>query len=394
MNCPDDIKTLLSKLVDGEITPDERARAEEHVAACAPCRELLDLFRKNETLLSNALESEAFGNAVIESVVRKLRHEGPPEADPVQEGPLEWLRARPWLPLSAAAVLFLGLLVFVVLQSSEVGELRKAVESSRATARDDLRRSLAMAAAQDALIRELRTVTAARGVTHLYLDDQGLLIRGDFDARDYAYFEAWRRGEKDVEFQKISDRLRVPEYRDRAAKPGQSYWYKLRAVKANGEAVESAALQKRLASDGELSPESSVKVHCFDLAVTNDVGVFLLERVVEGQAVVERFTVKIGEPIGGPVHVPGVGRVNFTTGLTLARIENAQETMPVVYAEPVLDDQGRPIVETLKNGQVVPVTRQHEVPLSIRPNLRAAFRTDGGGTAALFKGSWMRVKAK
>ena len=115
-NCPDDIKTLLSKLVDGEITPDERARAEAHVVECAPCREMLDLFRKNETLLSNALGSEAFGNAVIESVVRTIRQEGPPEADPVEEGPLEWLRGRPWIPVAAAAGMLVGLVVLVVSQ--------------------------------------------------------------------------------------------------------------------------------------------------------------------------------------------------------------------------------------------------------------------------------------
>ena len=92
MSCPDDMKTLLSRLVDGELDGDERARAEAHAAECAPCRELLDLFRRNENLLAGALQTDAFGDAVIESVVRSLRQEGPPEAAPVEETPLEWLR--------------------------------------------------------------------------------------------------------------------------------------------------------------------------------------------------------------------------------------------------------------------------------------------------------------
>ena len=100
--CPDDIKTLLSRLVDGEASPEERARVEAHTADCAPCRELLDLFRRNENLLAGALQTDAFGDAVIESVVRTLNQEGPPEAAPVEDGPLEWIKARPWVAARTA----------------------------------------------------------------------------------------------------------------------------------------------------------------------------------------------------------------------------------------------------------------------------------------------------
>lgn len=397
-NCPDDIKTLLSKLVDGEITPDERARADSHTAECAPCRELLDLFRKNETLVAGALESEAFGNVVIESVVRSIRHEGPPVADPVEEGPIEWLRARPWLPLSAAALFLVGLTVLVVRQSSELGELRAAWETSQADRTDFLRATMAQQEQTAKLLKDLQVNASTNGVRGFW-EDKALSVKAGFDAREFEYFEVWRRADGDAEFVKINtargeERLRSPEYRDHGVKPGKSYWYKFRAVRANGGAVESAPIQMHARFADGLSPEQSVKIHCFDLAVTKDLGVFLLERVVDGRALVEKFVVKTGEPVGGPVEVAGVGRVNFTTGLTLGRIEEAHETLSLTYAEPVLDDQGRQIIETLKNGQAVPVTRQHEVPLSIRPNLRASFRTDAGAATEMFKGSWMRVQAK
>ena len=81
MPCGDEIKTLLSRYVDGELSPEERTRVDEHVAACTPCRELLQIFQKNESLLSNALSTESFGNAVIESVISEIKREGmPPEA--------------------------------------------------------------------------------------------------------------------------------------------------------------------------------------------------------------------------------------------------------------------------------------------------------------------------
>src|SRR5687768_15946551 len=92
MGCGDDMKTLLSRHVDGELSPEERARVEEHVAACGPCRELLQIFQKNESILSNALSTESFGNAVIESVLSEIKREAQPvEAKPIEEEATGWL---------------------------------------------------------------------------------------------------------------------------------------------------------------------------------------------------------------------------------------------------------------------------------------------------------------
>src|SRR5882757_432394 len=105
MSCGDDLKTLLSRYVDGELSADERTTAEDHVAICAPCRELLQIFQKNESLLSNALSTESFGNTVIEAVIGEIKREGvPAEAKPVEEA-LELSRFKPALQLAAAALL-------------------------------------------------------------------------------------------------------------------------------------------------------------------------------------------------------------------------------------------------------------------------------------------------
>src|SRR5215831_7231604 len=101
MACGDDLKTQLSRYVDGELASEERSRVDEHVAACAPCRDLLQLFQKNESILSNALSTESFGNTVIESVINEIkREEQPIEAKPVDEGTLEWFRNRPAISLA------------------------------------------------------------------------------------------------------------------------------------------------------------------------------------------------------------------------------------------------------------------------------------------------------
>ena len=72
MACGDDLKTQLSRYVDGELNAEEKAKVDGHVAECEACRDLLSLFQKNENLLASALSTDAFGDAVIESVVRKI----------------------------------------------------------------------------------------------------------------------------------------------------------------------------------------------------------------------------------------------------------------------------------------------------------------------------------
>ena len=116
MSCNDDLKALLSRYVDGELPVEDRAKVEDHLLSCGPCRELLSLFQKNENLVASALSTDAFGEAVIESVVRKIGREGPPEAKPVEEGVLEWVQARPWLPVAAALLIVAAFVV--VLNSS------------------------------------------------------------------------------------------------------------------------------------------------------------------------------------------------------------------------------------------------------------------------------------
>src|SRR5579864_556712 len=121
MPCGDDLKTLLSRYVDGELSPEERTRVDEHVVACVPCRDLLQLFQKNESLLSNALSTESFGNNVIEAVISEIKREGvPAEAKPVEEG-LEFSRFKPVLQLAAAALLIVGLVA--LLSSSHSREM-------------------------------------------------------------------------------------------------------------------------------------------------------------------------------------------------------------------------------------------------------------------------------
>jgi len=163
MSCGDDVKTLLSRYVDGELSPEERTRADEHVAACVPCRELLQLFQKNESLLSNALSTESFGNNVIEAVISEIKRDGvPAEAKPIED-PVEGFRLKPALQLAAAALFVVGLVVILNgSHSRETSELQAKLNKLAGSQQELTERLTVMLSEITGLLVSMRVEEAAR----------------------------------------------------------------------------------------------------------------------------------------------------------------------------------------------------------------------------------------
>jgi hypothetical protein len=408
MACGDDLKTQLSRYVDGELSSEERARVDEHVAACAPCRELLQIFQKNESLLSNALSTESFGNAVIESVLSEIKREAQPvEARPVEEGATEWVRNRPALPLAAAALLMIGLTV--ILNASHNRDLEKVkgdllVVSNRL---QDVTIDASKKAEEfEQTIRSIRmedaTYRAPERQMWAYITPQHLVVRGNFDPKVYSAFTVYRRaeGEGNEFFKKLSGdrRLESPEYIDSTVSPGHAYVYKFRAYRTakDEDFVESLPVTMRVPRVQELGADRSVRVECVDIGYSYKIAKFRLHRVVNGRTVTEEFAVKPGERLGELREIPGFGRVDFRTNLTLERLEHGSQSMTVSYTKALLDPNGKPIIKRWNDGTEEVVTVQEEGVLSIRPNLRALFRTAGAAQpdVDLWKGSWMQVRAQ
>jgi len=402
MPCGDDLKTLLSRYVDGELSPEERTHVDEHVAACVPCRDLLQLFQKNESLLSNALSTESFGNTVIEAVISEIKRDGiPAEAKPVEEV-LELSRFKPALQLAAAALLIVGLVA--VLSSShgrEMTALQSRLEQMSKSQEDLARRVATSQEESNQLILSMRTSDALLRAPEAwglgYITPQHIVVRASFDPKLYGAFALYRHaeGQSDDQFTKLNNaRLESPEYIDTSVKPGQAYVYKFRAFRSAREDdfVESFPMIMRVPRVQELAPEKGIRVQCIDIAVTHKLAKFVLNRVVDGRTVSEEFLVKPGERLGEVR-----GNVDFRTNLTLDRLEDGNQTLAVSYVRALLDSNGQPIMDSIsKNGTVVVKTEQQEGVLSIRPNLRAFFRTAGAAAADvdLWKGSWLQVRAQ
>jgi hypothetical protein len=407
MSCGDDLKTLLSRYVDGELSPEERARVDEHVAACVPCRDLLQLFQKNESLLSNALSTESFGNSVIETVISEIKREGvPAEAKPVEEA-VEFSRFKPGLQLAAAALLLVGLVALLNHSHSHEMTALQAKLGQLATSQQEL--TLRLAGNQEEYTQVLRSMriqdalrNAPEGWGLGYITPQHLVIRASFDPKLYGAFAIYRHaeGEADERFAKLNGaRLESPEYIDASVKPGQAYVYKFRAYRSAREddSVESLPMVLRVPRVQELAPEKGVRVQCVDIAVTHKLAKFVLTRVIDSHSISEEFLVKPGERLGELREVAGAGLVDFRTNLTLDRLEDGNQTLAVSYVRALLDSHGQPIMDSIsKNGTVVVKTEQQDGVLSIRPNLRAFFRTAGAATADvdLWKGSWLQVRSQ
>jgi hypothetical protein len=407
MSCGDDLKTLLSRYVDGELGPEERTRVDEHVAACVPCRELLQIFQKNESLLSNALSTESFGNTVIEAVIGEIKREGvPAEAKAVEEA-VEPGRFRPIFQLAAAALLIAGLIgILSGSHNREMSSLQTQIKAMAEFQQEQVTRLSAQQEEYNQTIRSMRTADALQrapeGWGLGYITPQQLVIRASFDPKLYGAFAVYRHaeGETDDRFVKLnSGRLDSPEYIDASVKPGQGYVYKFRAYQsaARDEVfVESLPIVMRVPRVQELSPEKGVRVQCVDIAVTHKLAKFLLNRVIDGRTVTEEFLVKPGERLGEVREVPGVGAVDFRTNLILERLGDGNQTLAVCFTRALLDPNGQPIVNRVgPDGKVEVKTEQQDGVLSIRPNLRAFFRMAGASTADvdLWKGSWIQVRA-
>jgi hypothetical protein len=419
--CGEELQTLLSRYVDGELPPEERRRVDEHVGSCEPCRDLLSLFQKNENLVAGALGTDAFGNAVVASVMGELRREGPPEARPVEEGLGDWLRARPWLQIAAAALLVVGLVgVLGYSHNRQMDVLRGELSRERDQVEGLRNRNLRTSASleeqtqrQSRLAEEFRQfrsdvetsnvlTKAAPGTILGYVEaDHYLVIKASFDTSLHTGYHVFRRGEHEKEDKSVrlnEKPLAKPEFTDRSAKPGHGYVYRFEAMNARGETVASMPIFMRLPFSGDLAPDQSLRIHCEELAAPKDLALFRIERLVAGRPVSHRFYVRLGQRVGGLAQIEGAGEVDFTTDFVLSKIEEGTEPRSIRMTAPVLDAEGRTVILRIENNVPVPKTEHYEVSVGSRLSMFAVLKPvgtpDGRTDMSIWRGSWMRVRAR
>ncbi len=415
MTCGSEMELKLSRYVDGELADAERAEVEGHLQECAACRETLGLFRKNDSLLSNSLSRETFGRNLVDTVMESIRREGmPTEAHPViEDGFWGRLRETPLLPLGVAAALLAAFTaafgVLLVHQADlrwQVSQIRRGYERTEAAARWQVSRLSGQEREYERIFRDLTVDRAFRGTEtgHMvaYMEpDRTLMAKAVFNTKEFTGYHVYRRGENDPAgafVQLNREPLQIPEFVDRTARGGQGYYYKFRAVRPTGEFTESALIFMRLPAPQDLATERTVRVTCVQVGELKDAALFELERIVDGKTLVCTFHAGPGRRVGGVEDCPGVGPVDFSTDIEIDKIEEGHQTLEINYTEPLLDEQGKLVIDHFENGKPIPATRQTTEILGIRPNLRVTFRAAGApaGTTVgqVWKGGWILVRAR
>jgi hypothetical protein len=195
----------------------------------------LALFQKNENMLAQALQTESFGEAVIESVMRAMAgNPSPPEAKPVEESAWERLGRGPLVPLAAAAILIVTLVAFVLFRTNNAGALstaqledqKRAIEKLEAEFRVQKDLVVARYEEYERALREQAARTAIQNAGEGYMlayvePNHDTRVHASFDPKAFIAYSVYRRAEteKDESFLELSGpkRLRLPEFTDRPA---------------------------------------------------------------------------------------------------------------------------------------------------------------------------------
>lgn len=378
---------LLSKYADHETTPDERKRVEEHLATCPPCKEMLSIFLRNESMLSKALAREEFGEKMVDRVMDEIQ--GPAEAEPDEstrwERFTEAMRERPWIPTAAAAALFLGLVGIVIAFHSasdrrlrgEVEALRRTVESAGANHQKQQDASSARLKEMHADFMRERLKNAhdipgnSSAAAFFY---HAIVVRARFVNREqFVSYSVERSDDDGKTWKELRSGLSDSEYEDSSVVPGRTYWYRFLGMKRTADKTESVPVRLQAPPRNGLDPEKCFRIQCVEIGPNNDVATFAVTRFVNRTPVTWHFTVLLGQRIGRAEQTPQ-GLVDFSTGLEFETVEMGDETIKVTFAWPMFDPETRePVFDTAGRQRY----ELRDQILSIRPNKRAVFRAAG-----------------
>ncbi len=402
MGCSEDKTILLSKYVDNELTDEERQQIEDHLGGCENCRELLSIFMRNESILSNALATGIYRDEIVQKVMNRI--EDPPEVEPADESRWEAMvglgRERPWIPLSAAAMILVGLVLFLsrsfngqedALQE-RISHLESSVQNYQKTLSDQgtsqQRESEALLSRLEQLDQELvreRTQTASEDIpgnstAAFFYDSVG--VTASFDQKKkYLSFDVHRSDDGGKTWFRKKAGLPRPTYEDPSVHPGKFYFYKFIAWTQDKNRVESVPVRLQAPALNRLDASQCFRIRCTETGPQLNVATFAVTRMLDGEPLTYHFTVELGQKLGRIVHTPR-GEVDFSTGLTFNKVEMGDQTLKVTFAWPKFDPEtGAPIWRTA--GQQDYELRDQI--LSIRENRRAVLEASTGKSLKVWR---------
>lgn len=358
MLCTEEMGTLLSRYVDGELADKERKSIETHLETCASCRDVLNLFQRNDNVLNNALVGEAFGAQTVDAVMTEIRRlEEPmvvaPVADeepaPVPVAMRQVIEVTRMWPFAAAAALmiacvggFLAVARYGGFGASERVALEKQIERMHRTwtetqessriatqAIADRARELSQELRDYQVRAELRWTKESTSLA--YVNDQSIVVQANFPTEKFYPFHVFRAKEVGgglyEKWVTLRDNLPTPYYKDTTAEPGVNYMYQIRALYRNPgtrTSEDSAPLVQMLPLSGGLDPRRCLRVRFVGALPDASQGTFEVSRYDNEKLISHYYTVKVGEKIGDVQSVDGK-EMDFSTRYTLQAIVAREE---------------------------------------------------------------------
>ena len=359
MLCTEEMGTLLSRYVDGELADKERKSIEAHLETCASCRDVLNLFQRNDNVLNNALVGEAFGAQTVDAVMTEIRRlEEPmvvaPAVDDESVQPPVAMRqviqvTRMW-PFAAAAALMIacvgGVLAFAKFGGfGSSQDLVHMFERERQFARDEqASQRIALQAAFEMnreLAQSLRDVEVSSRLVRTkestgiaYVNDQSIVVQANYSTEKFVSFEVFRTkeagGGRFGPWAQLRDKLPLPYYKDTTVEPGVNYMYQIRAIYRDDpkKYEDSPPWVQMLPLAGGLDPRRSLKVRFIAALPDLSHATFEVSRYENETRISQFFTVKVGEKIGDVQTIEGK-QVDFSTRYALQSIVEREEELGV-----------------------------------------------------------------
>lgn len=363
MLCTEEMGTLLSRYVDGELADKERKSIEAHLETCASCRDVLNLFQRNDNVLNNALVGEAFGAQTVDAVMTEIRRLEEPmvvapavDEEPTAAPPVAMRQViqvtRMW-PFAAAAALmitclggFLAVAKFAGFGTSDRAALEGQLDQARKAAQEAQENSHNIAQVMidrlDVLNQQFREAEAranlqlTKEATPLaYVGaDRSIVVQANFSTEKFGPFQVFRAREisngRFDNWSTLSSGIATPYFVDTNMEPGVNYMYQIRALYRGGpdKFVDSAPVVLMFPLPGGLDPRTSLRIRFIASLPDMSQATFQVSRYEGGKQVSHLYNVKIGEKIGDVQSIDGK-RIDFSTRLVLQSVQSVEDAIGI-----------------------------------------------------------------
>lgn len=358
MLCTEEMGTLLSRYVDGELADKERKSIETHLETCASCRDVLNLFQRNDNVLNNALVGEAFGAQTVDAVMTEIRRLEEPmvvapavddEPAPAPVAMRQVIQVTRMWPFAAAAALmiacvggFLAVARYGGFGGSERAALEKQIKAAQARvdavqgshreemlAALDRVRELTQEMRDFEVRAKLKSTKESTGIA--YVNDRAIVVQANFPTDKFFPFEVHRAKEispgRYETWNRIRTDLPTPQFRDSEVEPGVNYMYSIRAIYRDSDFKRfenSASVIQMLPLAGGLDPRRSLRIRFIGAVPDLTQATFEISRFENERQVRAYFAVRIGGKIGDVQNIEGKD-LDFSTRYTLQSIVPGEE---------------------------------------------------------------------